>query len=120
MEEEFESVPTYGPYFKWSSEKTWITAAKKAGFYKTVTETDPETGEETTSEVLDAYTHEHSIDVVGVIYKGGKWEEQEDGTIKEIEAPVKQPGFHVNYLGPLPKGWDKKAVYPKTPVRVFA
>ena len=39
---------------------------------------------------------------------------------KEIEAPVKQPGFHVNYLGPLPTGWDKKAVNPKTPVRVFA
>ena len=116
MEEEFESVPTYGPYFKWSSEKTWITAAKKAGFYKTVTETDPETGEETTSEVLDAYTHEHSIDVVGVIYKGGKWDDEG----KEIEAPVKQDGFHVNYLGPLPADWDKQSVEPKTPVRVFA
>lgn len=115
-----EEIVTYGPYFKWTSEKTWKTAAKKAGFYKTVTETDPETGKETTSEVLDAYTHEHSIDVVGVIYKGGKWEEQEDGTMKEIEAPVKQPGFHVNYLGPLPKGWDKKSVSPQTPVRVFA
>jgi hypothetical protein len=116
MEEEFKEVPTYGPYFKWSSEKTWKTAAKKAGFYKTVTETDPETGDETTSEVLDAYTHEHSIDVVGVIYKGGKWDDEGN----EIEAPVKQPGFHVNYLGPLPTGWDKKSVSPKTPVRVFA
>ena len=113
MEEE-ETV-TYGPYFKWTSEKTWKTAAKKAGFYKTVTDIDDE-GKETTSEVLDAYTHEHSIDVVGVIYKGGKWDDEGN----EIEAPVKQPGFHVNYLGPLPKGWDKKAVYPKTPVRVFA
>ena len=116
MEEEFESVPTYGPYFKWTSETTWKTAAKKAGFYKTVTEIDPETGKETTSEVLDAYTHEHSIDVVGVIYKGGKWDDEG----KEIEAPVKQPGFHVNYLGPLPTGWDKKSVSPKTPARVFA
>ena len=111
-----EKIVTYGPYFKWTSEKTWKTAAKKAGFYKTVTETDPETGKETTSEVLDAYTHEHSIDVVGVIYKGGKWDDEG----KEIEAPVKQPGFHVNYLGPLPKGWDKKSVSPQTPVRVFA
>jgi len=119
MEEELEIVPTYGPYFKWSSEKTWITAAKKAGFYKTVTAEDEE-GNIITSEVLDAYTHEHSIDVVGVIYKGGKWEEQEDGTIKEIEAPVKQDGFHVNYLGPLPTDWDKQSVSPKTPVRVFA
>ena len=110
-----EEIVTYGPYFKWSSEKTWKTAAKKAGFYKTVTEIDDE-GNETTSEVLDAYTHEHSIDVVGVIYKGGKWDDEG----KQIEAPVKQSGFHVNYLGPLPKGWDKKAVYPKTPARVFA
>ena len=115
MEEEFESVPTYGPYFKWADEATWKTAAKKAGFYKTVTDLDDE-GKETTSEVLDAYTHEHSIDVVGVIYKGGKWDDEG----KEIEAPVKQPGFHVNYLGPLPTGWDKKSVSPKTPVRVFA
>ena len=115
MEEEFESVPTYGPYFKWTSEATWITAAKKAGFYKTVTDIDDE-GKATTSEVLDAYTHEHSIDVVGVIYKGGKWDDEGN----EIEAPVKQPGFHVNYLGPLPTGWDKTAVYPKTPARVFA
>ena len=115
MEEELESVPTYGPYFKWTSEKTWKTAAKKAGFYKTVTEEDEE-GNIITSEVLDAYTHEHSIDVVGVIYKGGTWDDEGN----EIEAPVKQDGFHVNYLGPLPEGWDKKAVYPKTPVRVFA
>ena len=40
-EEELEApAPVPGPFFKWSSEATWITAAKKAGFYTTVTETD--------------------------------------------------------------------------------
>ena len=71
-------APVPGPFFKWSSEKTCLTAAKKAGFIKTVTETDEE-GKETTTEVLDAYTHDHAIDVVGVIYEGGKSEIQEDG-----------------------------------------
>ena len=53
MEQEFESVPTYGPYFKWSSEKTWKTAAKKAGFYKTVTDIDDE-GKEKLIEVIQS------------------------------------------------------------------
>ena len=47
-------------------------------------------------------------------------QEQEDGTMKEIEAPTKLPGWHVNYLGPLPTGWDKKEVTPKNPQRRFA
>ena len=119
-EEELEApAPVPGPFFKWSSEATWITAAKKAGFYTTVTETDEE-GKETTKEVLQAYTHNHAIDVVGTLYEGGKWEEQEDGTVKEIEAPTKLDGWHVNYLGPLPTDWDKQEVTPKTPQRIFA
>ena len=119
-EEELEApAPVPGPFFKWSSEKTWITAAKKAGFYTTVTETD-EKGKETTKEVLQAYTHDYAIDVVGTLYEGGKWEEQEDGTIKEIEAPTKLAGWHVNYLGPLPDGCVKKEFTPKTPQRIFA
>ena len=119
-EEELEApAPVPGPFFKWTSEATWITAAKKAGFYTTVTETDEE-GKETTKEVLQAYTHNHAIDVVGTLYEGGKWEEQEDGTVKEIEAPTKLAGWHVNYLGPLPTDWDKQEVTPKTPQRIFA
>ena len=115
-EEELEApAPVPGPFFKWSSEKTWLTAAKKAGFIKTITETDEE-GKETTTEVLDAYTHDHAIDVVGVLYEGGKWDEEG----KEIEAPTKIPGWHVNYLGPLPTGWDKKEVTPENPQRRFA
>ena len=108
-------APVPGPFFKWSSEKTWLTAAKKAGFYTTVTETDEE-GKETTKEVLQAYTHDHAIDVVGTLYEGGKWDEEG----KEIEAPTKLDGWHVNYLGPLPTDWDKQEVTPKTPQRIFA
>jgi len=50
------------------------------------------------------------------LYEGGKWDEEG----KEIEAPTKLDGWHVNYLGPLPTGWDKKEVKPKTPQRTFA
>lgn len=77
-------------------------------------------GEVTTKEVLNAYTHDHSIDVVGDIYEGGEWEDQEDGTVKEIKAPTKLPGYHINYLGTLPKDWDKQEVKPEKPHRVFA
>ena len=118
-EEELKSTPVPGPFFKWTNEAAWVTAAKAAGFYSTVKETD-EKGKETTKEVLNAYTHDHAIDVVGEIYEGGKWEDQEDGSVKEIEAPTKLDGYHVNYLGPLPKDWDKQEVTPKAPHRVFA
>ena len=114
-EEELKSTPVPGPFFKWTNEAAWVTAAKAAGFYTTVKETD-EKGKETTKEVLNAYTHDHAIDVVGDIYEGGEWDEEG----KEIKAPTKLPGYHVNYLGPLPKDWDKQEVTPKTPHRVFA
>jgi len=114
-EEELKSTPVPGPFFKWTNEAAWVTAAKAAGFYSTVTETD-EKGKETTKEVLNAYTHDHAIDVVGDIYEGGEWDEEG----KEIKAPTKLDGYHVNYLGTLPKDWDKQEVTPKAPHRVFA
>jgi hypothetical protein len=51
-------------------------------------------------DTLTAYTHGHAIDVVGGI---------PDTT-----------GFHVNFAGALPEGWDKFLVTPNDPYRVFA
>lgn len=45
-------------------------------------------------------THSHALDVIGVI--------------SELD------GWHVNYIGELPEGWEEFVVTPVEPVRVFA
>jgi len=51
-------------------------------------------------DTLVAYTHDHAIDVVGEI--------------------TGMAGFHVNFIGELPDGWDGFVVTPASPYRVFA
>ena len=50
-------------------------------------------------DTLTAYTHSHAIDVVG--------------EIPELD------GWHVNFAGDLPDGWEEFAVSPENPVRVW-
>ena len=109
MEEEF--TPTPGPFFKFTDEAAWLTAARAAGFMITVTD---EEGNET--EQLQAYTANHAIDVIGTITEGGEWDDEGN----EIVAPTVLDGWHVNYLGDLPTGWESYEVTPSTPHRVFA
>ena len=105
MEEEF--TPTPGPFFKFADEAAWITAARAAGFMGT---------DEEGNEILIQYTHNHAIDVIGTITEGGEWDD--DGN--ELVAPTVLSGWHVNYLGDLPTGWESYEVTPSTPHRVFA
>ena len=111
-EELFETPPAPGPFFRFTDEAAWVTAAKAAGFYATVTD---EEGVE--SEVLRAYAADHAIDVIGTLYN-------DDGVYDEegevVTAPTAMTGFHVNYLGDLPEGWDAYEVTPEQPKRVFA
>ena len=109
MEEEL--TPTPGPFFRFADEAAWLTAARAAGFMITVTD---EEGNET--EQLQAYTVNHAIDVIGTITEGGEW----DNEGNEIVAPTVLSGWHVNYLGDLPTGWESYEVTPSTPHRVFA
>jgi len=51
-------------------------------------------------DTLTAYTHGHAIDVIGGI--------------------PDTAGFHVNFSGTLPDGWDEFLVEPVNPYRVFA
>jgi hypothetical protein len=51
-------------------------------------------------DALAAYTHDRAIDVVGEI--------------------AGMAGFHVNFIGELPEGWDAFLVTPEQPYRVFA
>ena len=109
MEEEFTPIP--GPFFKFADEAAWLTAARAAGFMITVTD---EEGNET--EQLQAYTANHAVDVIGTITEGGEWDDEGN----EIVAPTVLDGWHVNYLGDLPTGWESYEVTPSTPHRIFA
>ena len=109
--EELETPPAPGPFFRFTDEAAWLTAARDAGFMTTVTD---EEGNE--SEQLQAYTHTHALDVIGTIQRGGEWDE--DGNV--VVPPEVLPGWHINYQGEVPDGWDAYAVYPESPVRVWA
>ena len=108
-EEITETPPVPGPFFRFTDEAAWVTAAKSAGFYVTDSETE--------TEVLQAYTAERAIDVIGTLYNDdGVYDEEGE----EVSAPTAMAGFHVNYLGDLPEGWDAYEVTPEEPKRVFA
>jgi len=110
-EELLETPASPGPFFRFADEASWLTAARTAGFMTTVTDDE---GAET--EQLQAYTHSHAIDVVGVITVGGEWDEEGN----EIASPTILDGFHINYIGDLPAGWEAFEVKPDNPYRVFA
>lgn len=61
-------------------------------------------------------SHTHALDVIGIISRGGEWDEE--GNV--ITPPEVLPGWHVNYVGEVPEGWEQYAVSPEQPVRVFA
>ena len=89
-------------FLRFPSESAWTAAATTAGFI--------------VDDTLAAYTHDRAIDVVGVITRGGEYDDE--GAV--IVAPTVLAGFHVNYSGELPDGWDEFVVTPVEPYRVFA
>ena len=108
-EDTIETVPMpIGPFFRFPDEAAWTEAATEAGFFS-----EPDEDGNTT---LLAYTNDHAIDVIGVITRGGEWDDE--GNV--ITPPEVLDGWHVNYQGVLPDGWEEFAVSPENPVRVFA
>jgi hypothetical protein len=89
-------------FLRFPDESAWTAAATEAGFL--------------IDDTLTAYTHGHAIDVVGTITRGGEYDE--DG--KVLVKPTVLPGFHVNFAGTLPEGWEEFLVTPADPYRVFA
>ena len=100
---------TPGTFFRFPDEAAWTSAATEAGFFS-----EPDEDGNTT---LLAYTNDRAIDVIGVITRGGEWD-YETGEV--IVAPTVLDGWHVNYQGVLPDGWDAYAVFPVNPARVWA
>ena len=89
-------------FLRFPDESTWTAASTEAGYM--------------VDDALAAYTHDRAIDVVGTITRGGEYDK--DGEV--IVAPTVLDGWHVNFAGTLPDGWDEYVVSPEQPVRVFA
>ena len=90
-------------FLRFPDESAWTVAATEAGLL--------------IDDTLLAYTHDRAIDVVGVITRGGEYD-METGDV--IVAPTVLDGWHVNFQGVLPDGWDEFMVEPANPVRVWA
>jgi hypothetical protein len=95
-------------YLRFPDEPTGMAALEGAGF--TTTDEDGNT-------VVITASHTHAIDVVGLIHIGGEYD-PESGEV--ITPPTLLEGWHVNFRGDLPAGWDSYVVSPEHPVRVFA
>lgn len=116
MEEELNFTPAPGPFFRFADEAAWLEAARAAGFTKDVPVYDEEGTQTGTEEKVIQYTVSYAIDVIGTITQGGEWDEEGN----EVVAPTTLEGFHVNYIGELPEGWEAFEVKPELPYRVFA
>jgi hypothetical protein len=60
-------------------------------------------------------SHSHALDAIGPLWVGGRWDEEGE----QVEAPVLLEGWHLNYIGELPDGWEQYLVQPRQPKRVF-
>ena len=90
-------------FLRFPDEATWTEAATAAGFI--------------IDDALAAYTHDRAIDCIGKITRGGEYDPE---TGEVIVAPTVLDGWHVNYQGVLPDGWDEFLVEPANPARVWA
>ena len=95
-------------YLRFPDESAGMAALDAAGL--TTTNEDGDT-------VVLTASHTHALDVVGPVYKGGTYDPE---TGEVITPPVLLSGWHVNYVGELPEGWDEFLMEPANPVRVWA
>lgn len=102
MTDEILTPPT-PTFFRFPNEEEGMAALQAAGLL-----TDD-------GEFITA-SHHHALDVIGTIIRGGEWDDE--GNV--ITPPETLDGWHVNYQGKLPKGWEEFAVWPQNSVRVWA
>ena len=95
-------------YLRFPDDATGMAALEAAGF--TGTDEDGNT-------MIITASHTHALDVIGTISRGGEYDPE---TGEQLVAPEVLPGWHINYIGELPEGWEEFVVTPVEPVRVFA
>jgi hypothetical protein len=95
-------------YLRFPSQSTGMAALAAAGFITT---------DESGASVVITASHTHALDVIGTITTGGQYNAT---TGAVITPPTTLAGWHVNYIGALPAGWDQHTVTVRTPYRVFA
>jgi hypothetical protein len=90
-------------YLKFSTKEEAFSALKDAGYPRVNDEgfgvfipAGYTSQDEEGNEFIVSATHDFCIDEVGIIYKGGKWEPNENGEIITIEEPVQLDGWHIN------------------------
>jgi hypothetical protein len=104
MTEELLTPPLpNGPFFRFPDKATGMAALEAAGLLT-------EDGDPITA------SHTHALDVIGTISIGGEYDDE--GEV--ITPPTLLDGWHINYIGELPDGWDAYVVSPEQPVRVWA
>jgi hypothetical protein len=103
MEDEI-LTPPIGPFFRFPDEATGMACLRAAGLIYL---------DEDGTEHFFTASHTHALDVIGTITRGGEWDE--DGNV--VVPPTVLDGWHVNYLGSLPEGWEQFAVTPQNPAR---
>lgn len=97
-------------YLRFANEAAFQDAALAAGLF-TAPEGDNPGG-------YAQYTHDHAMDIVGILYNNDAIIDPETGEITSPATPME--GWHINYIGTLPEGWDQYLVAPRNPRRVFA
>jgi len=103
MTEELLTPLPLGPFFRFPDEATGMAALEAAGLLT-------EDGDPITA------SHIHALDVIGTISIGGEYDDEGEVLV----PPALLDGWHINYSGELPDGWEEYIVNPKNPVRVFA
>ena len=97
-------------HLRFTDEAAFQAAAETAGFYMAPTDEEPGG--------YSCYTHDHAMDIVGIIYNDDGVYDPDTGEV--ITPPTPMDGWHVNFKGTLPDGWDANIVTPITPCRIFA
>jgi hypothetical protein len=99
-------------YLRFPNQTAWETAAATAGFRINNLAAGP-----ADHWTWLYYTHDWAIDNIGIIYNDDAVIDP-DGTVVTPATPM--AGWHVNFIGVLPDGWDEFLVAPAAPYRVFA
>lgn len=106
MNDEILTSLHIGTFFRFPDEITGMNALRSAGFIAT---------NEKGNESIITASHHHALDVIGIITRGGEWDDQ--GNV--VVPPTTLDGWHVNYQGAVPDEWQQYAIWPQSPYRIF-